>query len=545
MPHLEFYRDHRLLFVHLLKPGRTVVGRSDRSDVSLPSEQVSRVHCIIDRKTDGWWIADRSTHGTSVNGQPTKRHHLQHSDVLEIGEYRVRFIMNLEQTDDDSKILVRRQMATQTTAKMPRSNTHEEIVDISDQAVTFQHGALRFVRGAHKGKTILLKRSRTLLGGEKADFCLHTELPNAACVLRMVRGRVMVEPGSLPSFLLGQRIREITPVKHGEEISIGEHGFVIEVQTQNLVLEKPAFGEMIGQSTAIRQVFGILYRMAAHDHNVLLTGESGTGKELSAKAIHEASPRAAGQFVPINCAGIPEHLFESELFGHEKGAFTGADKRQDGAFHHADGGTLFLDEVGELPLNAQAKLLRVLGLGEVRRVGSNTASTPDVRVISATNRNLAAMVQNGTFRSDLFFRLTVLTVRLPPLRERKGDIPKIAQAILSQLHPECLLTVDAADVLETYHWPGNIRELRNVLTRAFVLSGPSIRAENLTFNPWSFNEDAQGEQRTARYNSKHQEREAILMALRQHGGNKAKSARSLNMPRSTLIYKMKKLQIHD
>ena len=280
--------------------------------------------------------------------------------------------------------------------------------------------------------------------------------------------------------------------------------------------------------------------MAAHDAPVLLNGESGTGKELAARGLHDCGPTArralrGGQLRRAS----PPRLFESELFGHEKGAFTGASRqRQDGAFQpRRHGGTLFLDEVGELEEAAQAKLLRALESGEVRRVGATRSEYPDVRVISATNRDLPAMVDAGTFRQDLYFRLAVLTVRIPALRERPNDIPLLARTLLVRNHPEAHLDDPTARALMGYEWPGNVRELRNVLTRAVVLGGPRLTPRSLSFNPWAFDPpDAQqsGEQA---------EKQLIVEALREWGGNRTKAAAALGMARSSLLYKMKKLGI--
>ncbi len=322
---------------------------------------------------------------------------------------------------------------------------------------------------------------------------------------------------------------------------------VVDVRTVEETPEHTHFGESVGSSPAMRRLFGVLRRMAAHDAPVLLTGDSGTGKELSARALHDHGARHGGPFVALNCAAIAEQLFESELFGHEKGAFTGATNRAEGAFQRADGGTLFLDEIGELRLDAQAKMLRALESGEVRRVGGGTAEFPDVRIVAATNRNLQHEVSAGTFRADLYFRLAVLTVRLPSLRERREDIGLLARTLLARHHPGATLTPDAVAALEQYDWPGNIRELRNVLTRAYVLGGPTINASDLQFNPWAFD----GAPAAAAFgpptlapspsvHSPHDEREVLAAALRAAGGNRTRAARELGMPRSSLLYKLGK-----
>ncbi len=232
---------------------------------------------------------------------------------------------------------------------------------------------------------------------------------------------------------------------------------------------------MVGRSEALRRVSEMIEAVAAENVTVLITGESGTGKELAAREIHERSPRAEGDFVTLDCCTLQENLFESELFGHEKGAFTGADQRKKGLIEGARGGTLFLDEIGEIGPAIQAKLLRVLETGEFRRLGGTRVLRTDARIICATNRDLMAMAEAGAFRADLYYRLSTFIIELPPLRARKEDIPDLVRHFLSnhdfsrRVTKE--ITPEALDLLMRYDWPGNIRELRNVIERAIILSG--------------------------------------------------------------------------
>jgi DNA-binding NtrC family response regulator len=244
-------------------------------------------------------------------------------------------------------------------------------------------------------------------------------------------------------------------------------------------------GDMVGTSAAMRQVFALVQQVAPSRASVLITGDSGTGKEVVARTIHALSPRAAGPFVAINCAAMPESLMESELFGHEKGSFTGAVERRVGCFELAHGGTLLLDEIGDMPVATQAKLLRVLEDSRVRRLGAKNEIDVDVRVIAATNKVLEDALKKGQLREDLYYRLNVFQVHLPPLRQRKEDIPALVNALLPGLNAKhaCRATdVHSAvmDVFTGYDWPGNVRELRHVLERAVILVGEgSIRAEHL------------------------------------------------------------------
>jgi DNA-binding NtrC family response regulator len=285
-------------------------------------------------------------------------------------------------------------------------------------------------------------------------------------------------------------------------------------------------------------VFASLQRMALHKAPVLLVGESGTGKELAALGLHQEGPRKGGPFVAVNCGAISPTLVESELFGHEKGAFTGADIRRLGAFQKAHKGTLFLDEIGEMPLDAQAKLLRCLESGEVRPVGSDSCTTPDVRVVAATNRPLHTDMERGVFRADLFFRLAVLVIRLPALRECPEDLPCVAENICAQLGSDVQIRSDAMDCLQAHPFPGNYRELRNVLTRAVVMSGPLITPTSLVLMPWEATAVAGGP--TGRARVRDVERGMLTESLRRNKGNRSAVARELGMPRSTLHYKLQR-----
>lgn len=236
---------------------------------------------------------------------------------------------------------------------------------------------------------------------------------------------------------------------------------------------------ILGVSKVLQDVLKVVGRVAHSEAPVLITGESGTGKELVAKAIHDYSPRRHNELLTINCGAIPENLLESELFGHEKGSFTGAMARREGRFEHCHEGTLFLDEVGDLPTNVQVKLLRVLQDGSFSRVGSNEVLKTDVRIVAATNKDLAAEVSNGTFREDLYYRLNVIEIPLPALRERPDDIPILCDHFLQKCarrsgSPRLHLSQEAIELLQNHHWPGNVRELENTITRACALAGGEI-----------------------------------------------------------------------
>jgi two-component system response regulator HydG len=245
------------------------------------------------------------------------------------------------------------------------------------------------------------------------------------------------------------------------------------------------FERIIGSSGALEKVLGVVRKVAKSNTTVLVRGETGTGKELIAGAIHHNSHRASRSFIKVNCAALQENLLESELFGHEKGAFTGADKQRIGRFEQADGGTLFLDEIGDMSPNTQAKILRVLQEHEFERLGGTRTLKVDVRLIAATNRDLSSMVANGQFREDLYYRLNVVTIEMPPLRERKEDIPPLATFFIRRFAGELKKKIQAPDaealkLLMRYHWPGNIRELENAIERAMLLAeGTHISVDDL------------------------------------------------------------------
>jgi transcriptional regulator with PAS, ATPase and Fis domain len=290
----------------------------------------------------------------------------------------------------------------------------------------------------------------------------------------------------------------------------------------------------------MEKVFEMIRTVADTSATVLVTGETGTGKELVARAIHANSSRRYSPFVAVSCGALPDTLLESELFGYEKGAFTGAERTKKGRFELADGGTLFLDEIGEISLKTQVKLLRVLQERSFQRLGGTESINVDVRVITATNRDLNKAVEQGIFRSDLYYRLNVVNIHLPPLRERKEDIPMLAEHFMEKFNIEFNKKFDrlekkALELLMDYHWPGNVRELENVIERAAVLDqGPELKAANLPFCSVEVT-SVDGPQSLEEMEKRH-----IIKMLDRNDWNIAKTARSLDIDRTTLHKKIKK-----
>lgn len=340
---------------------------------------------------------------------------------------------------------------------------------------------------------------------------------------------------------------------------------------------------LIGASPAMQKVHSMIERIAQTESTVVILGETGTGKELVARAVHEKSPRSGKPFVAVNCGALPETLIESELFGHRKGSFTGADSNRTGLLEVADGGTLFLDEIGELPKGVQTKLLRFLESGEVRKIGENTSSICDVRVVCATLRNLETMVQNGEFREDLWFRINTFEIHLPPLKERKEDLPALILHLAKRFSPSLrvenvskLFAREALDLMEQYDWPGNVRQLANTIEHAMILSDPKKELIGVDALPQSLQPDPENE-----FHSKHRitekkpnrpivnkspmdssaafsalpgrsndspstlrelEMQAINEALQRNHGNKSKAAEELGISLKTLYNKLNQFE---
>ncbi|MCL6449431.1 MAG: sigma-54 dependent transcriptional regulator, partial [Armatimonadetes bacterium] len=353
----------------------------------------------------------------------------------------------------------------------------------------------------------------------------------------------IVKPFNLDELLLTVK-KAVTMRQLASEVEIlrGNHG------ARTAPMDLPV-DVMIGQSPPMQAVYKTIGRVADSNVTVLIQGESGTGKELVARAIHENSERRNGPFVKINCATIPENLMESELFGYEKGAFTGAGARKPGKFELAHQGTIFLDEIGELTLSAQAKLLRVLQEKEFERVGGTQNIRVDVRILAATNKDLQRCVQEGTFREDLYFRLRVVTIWLPPLREHLEDVPALARYFLQHYSRELNKPVNdfspaAMLLLQQYDWPGNVRELRNVCEQAVVLArGPVIMPEDLPFSLQTSSRELREAVlkpgATLKEIVADVERQVILRALREHNWNRTATARALGLNRRSLYAKMK------
>ena len=319
-------------------------------------------------------------------------------------------------------------------------------------------------------------------------------------------------------------------------------------QLQEQLDTKFGMENIIGNSLPMQHVFDTIRQAAPSKATIMIEGESGTGKELVAQAIHRLSPRAKAPFIPVHCAALSEALLESELFGHEKGAFTGATSTRKGRFERADGGTLFLDEIGEIDANTQVKLLRALEERKFERVGGDETLEVDVRLIAATNKNLKTMVDEGTFREDLYYRLKVVSIDLPSLSKREEDVPLLAKFFIKQLSeengvPEKSISAEALEALIQYEWPGNIRELRNVIERMVVLtSGDRITLRDI---PSEVRSERSTRQAPQTLSLEDNEKELIIQALTKHRGNRTRAAEQLGISRRTLHRKLNEYELRD
>jgi len=540
--------------VRLMDDSEVFIGRVAACDISIDHEAVSRRHCVIRRRGDQISVEDlRSRNGTLVNGAAIDQaRRLTAGDVITIGPLTA-------------------VLATSTAARNSRQvATISELEDRLDSEVDRAHRyhrPLALVMARFYGATDAITMHVERLGGHlrRMDLLAEYSADEIAIVLpeadraaaEVVASRVAqagglkvhvgiaafpadgASPGELVS-AARERLRGIRASKPSNETA--GHS-VVAALGRNVVIADPQ----------MKQVFELAKRVAASHITVLVVGETGAGKEVVAEAVHRFSPRDSGPYVRLNCAALPESLVEAELFGHEKGAFTGAVGTKSGFFEVASGGTLFLDEVGELPASTQAKLLRVLEHRRIVRVGGTAEISVDVRLICATNRDLEVEVRRGRFREDLYFRISAFVIPVPPLRDRRGEIPMLAAQFARELATELgyasgSVTEEALAILSAHDWPGNVRELRNVIERAVVMSGSGkIEPDHL---PDRVRERASRggaapalgpldvRQRVAVV-----ERDAVVQALEANKGNQTQAARQLGISRFALIRLMEKHEL--
>jgi DNA-binding NtrC family response regulator len=435
-----------------------------------------------------------------------------------------------------------------------RSDQTQILSGPSQRPLVLKKARFKVTNGKDAGKELVLQKTLVSIGTLPENDLVLTDATVSrkhAVVEERPDGYLLRDLGSTNgSFLDNVKIREgyITP---GSIIRLGQTEISfspLEERFEVLKSSSEHFGGLIGSSPLMREVYGFLERIAPTDVTVLLEGETGTGKELAARAIHAQSRRAGGPFVVFDCGAVAPNLIESELFGHEKGAFTDAVKARQGSFELADNGTIFLDEIGELSLDLQPKLLRALDQRETKRVGGDKPVAVNVRVISATNKDLEKEVKAGRFREDLYYRLSVVRVNMPPLRKRKEDIETIAVQALAGISAEINkkitgLSPEAATALTAYSWPGNVRELKNVLGRAAALSDSGrIEPKDLFLAQGKKTNTLDG---LSGKTLEEIEKAAISATLQSVSGNKTEAAKLLGIAYSTLYEKMKKYGMRE
>ena len=536
MPELAFYRHgEELLRVALSE--RTTVGRAPECDVSLPDPDLSRVQAEIHRRGERYHLVDRSGHGTRVGGELVTDTPLCDGTDVALGAWRVLFRESAAEDDAPTRV------AGGTSLRSPGEAPAASAVRLRVR----ERGQERVFTVEGDSVAIGKDRSNDLVLDDPFVSARHLKLER-----RRGRWRVRDLGSTNGTALAGVRVTE-AELPEGAPVSIGDAEILLEAGATSRPGPAAVFEGMLSSDVAMRQVFELLQRVAPSEAAVTILGETGTGKELVARALHHLSTRRERAFIPVNCSAIAESLIESELFGHERGAFSGADRLRKGAFEEADGGTIFLDEIGELPLELQPKLLRTLELGEVKRVGASRPLTVDVRIVAATHRDLRAQVRAGKFREDLYYRLCVVPITVPPLRARRGDVRGLAQEFLARAAPRGLalrFTEEALSKLEAYAWPGNVRQLKNVVQRALLFRGEGVAvpADAVTLEDTGALASGAGDHDTLYLRGltmEELEREAIRLSLRRHRGKRASVVKELAIAKSTVMKRIAQWGLQD
>ncbi len=535
MPELVFFRRGEEVLRFAVDKERVVLGRGERSDVVIPDPEVSRQHVALIWNGKSCKLEDLSGKGTLVAGKLMSHGELPDGADITLGQWRAVF-RERSSADSEGPTGVGRRTDVQARPQDPDGSQPAQVrVKQGDTEMIHEISEDTFVIGKDPSNALVVQDrfiSNRHLKVTRKDGLFHV------VDLNSTNG----------TFLGGVRIFEVE-IPLNTVLRVGETELILEPLSRGR--EESAFHGIIGNDPSVRNLIELIERVAPSPAAVAILGESGTGKELVAKALHSCSSRGDKPFIPINCAAISKELIESELFGHEKGAFTGAQGPRRGAFEEADGGTIFLDEIGELPLDLQAKLLRALESGEIKRVGASRPINVDVRVIAATNRDLLAHARDGKFREDLYYRLCVIPLLLPPLRNRQGDLSLLADHFVRTYAPRgqvVKLTQAAVEKLQKHSWPGNIRELRNVVHRALLLrKGPKIEADDISFDqeysrgavgaftltfdfPGGINLDEMMEM---------VQRQIVVATLRRYHNNRERAAKELGLARSTFFKRLR------
>jgi DNA-binding NtrC family response regulator len=527
MPELAFFR-HGEEQLRVPLAGATTLGRSPECDVCLPDPALSRVQAQVERRGEAWHLVDRSGRGTRLGTAEVSEAPLADGAELALGGWRVVF-----------------RASPPAAAEETRAGGATQVRAAGEGRSAPPPARLR-VRAGGRERTVPVTSMGVTVGKDPTcDAPVDDPFVSARHLRIEARGAAwhVVDLGSTNGTFVGGARVAAAELPLGVPVTVGDAELVLEAREAPEPPRAEQFEGMISRDPAMRQVFELVDRVGPSDAAVTILGDTGTGKELVARALHARSPRRDGPFIPVNCSAIAETLIESELFGHEKGAFSGAERMRKGAFEEADRGTLFLDEIGELPLDLQPKLLRVLELGEVKRVGASRPITVNVRIVAATHRDLRAQVRARKFREDLFYRLFVAPITVPPLRQRKGDVRALAEVFLARAAPRGLalrFAPDALAKLEAYDWPGNVRQLRNVVQRAVLFRGEglSVPASAIAFEDTRLGTADGGDDDTLYVRGltmEEVEREAIRLSLRRNKGKRAAVVKELQIAKSTVM----------
>ncbi|MFH1874544.1 MAG: sigma 54-interacting transcriptional regulator [Pseudomonadota bacterium] len=534
MLELVFFKDGQPCLRRTLGRHKISIGRDSDNQVQLMDETISRHHCLIEWGDGEYLLADTSTNGTLLNDDPIKTAVLKSGDKIAIGNWHI----EVNNTSLEAKI---------PTISQPRQATSILNFDVNQKIISSQRLKLDVVPAQGKKFTKTITKAEAILGTvDNCEICINDDFVSRRhCrLINNDKGLMLIDLGSTNgTFLDGVRIEQMRlPEKGCFQIGKTVINYHLECATEALKpIQEVKLGNMFGQSLTMREVFALIEQVAPSEATVLITGESGTGKDLVARLLHEHSERTDKSFVSVNCGALPATLIESQLFGHEKGAFTGATERAIGLFEQAQGGTIFLDEIGEMPLELQTRLLQVLENRQIRRLGGKQDIDVNFRLIAATNQDLQKMVAGKTFRQDLFYRLYVVPIQLKPLREREGDVELLAKKFIKDFTPpgkNISLAKDAQEKLLAHNWPGNVRELKNVIQRAVLLtSNAKITAADIVFAPLDMEAFAQVSLEST-------ERNAIVSALHEFKGNQSQAAKKLGIARTTLSAKVARFGIN-
>ncbi|HOX59173.1 MAG TPA: sigma 54-interacting transcriptional regulator [Verrucomicrobiota bacterium] len=514
----------RLMVLPLLGSEVVKVGRGLDCDLQIPDQAVSRHQCDLILSEAGVHLRDRSGEGTPVNGKPVKEATLAPGAVVELGSLR----LELSAIDDSlahASTLSGRGGTDQLNPSAPSTVGPMVLAGVLPGGKRFR---------AHLGSVLNIGRD----GGN--DLVINAPFISAfhGRISKRADGWYVEDLGSKNgTFLNGVKVREAR-IEIGQTLRLGELELTLEP-----VERAPEPKKLLTRNPAMLKVLEAVSKAARTSWPVLITGERGAGKELVARALHDQSGRS--RFVSLNCAAVPAGLIESEIFGHEKGTFTGASQARAGKFEQADGGTLFLDEVGDIPLEMQPKLLRVLQEGEVERLGSDEVRKVDVRVVAATDRPLGDMIKDGRFRANLYDRLNVVRIEIPPLRNRPEDLKVLAEHFLGQHLVEVKRSLRFSEaalaLIQAHRWPGNVRELKSAVMRSILAAtGPEIQPEDLGVE--ALPENLQGKSGNYQDQFDAKEKELIEREIARCGSVRA-AAKALGLAYSTLNFKLKKLGI--